>query len=671
MNNLLEASEVSTLDIKTVQDLQKALENAEIDVDLMSLSKTDFKSWNTLYEKAKKLTKAPENIKYARIALGKDKSISHGTNVYTTKDNKPAYLVYTGESKDKKRLLIFKKVATNVKPEDISFTYNPKEASIFRDEDVKLLTPAFLKALNIKDKNFFVKDSNVSNLELQQELLGKNDVSKVVLRAFWLSFNGKLTSSASLEEKNFPELQVFNRDISSFIKNNGLSTKENTIYELIKWSQSTEELRNIFTLNAEGQERFNFLKQHIAEGKFKWRELFDDPNNKLILQLIRDESYYEEYTTIAEVDNMLDVYKSITNIRNENNIKNEAIRKLVNDLITISKVKQEVAYKRLARNIVLEPAEASNDIKSLLNGDEVDLVAIKLGENGTKVRSQGEIEEIITFMNTATEEPKDPETSTEQDSYVGVVKVNGEESTFEVSLSGNTFKNRKPFIIGGRSPKNENYIELGIEEEGEFNNVLLRSLGARNHTTGKDQLLTYFEQSGDNVVFKDSNIKSLQVTSIEIKSDIIQKFEVGKIENISSSTEAEVETTSGEETSSEETTTKSTETTTDSTQTTKETEETTEEETVVSDPKVEQETQETEHASETVDGWEGKNPINFETFKKLAKAHSSKDTAQTGQALRNYLQTVKLEDVKHILDYFAEGTKVAILVSRLINKFVK
>lgn len=234
MNNLLEASEVSTLDIKTVQDLQKALDDAEIDVDLMSLSKTDFKSWNTLYEKAKTLTKAPENIKYARIAIAKDKSISHGTNVYTTKDNRPAYLVYTGESKDKKRLLIFKKVATNVKPEDISFTYNPKEASIFRDEDVKLLTPAFLKALNIKDKNFFVKDSNVSNMELQQELLGKNDVSKTVLRAFWLSFNGKLTTSASLEEKNFPELQVFNRDISSFIKNNGLSTKENTIYELIK-----------------------------------------------------------------------------------------------------------------------------------------------------------------------------------------------------------------------------------------------------------------------------------------------------------------------------------------------------------------------------------------------------------------------------------------------------
>lgn len=651
MNNLLEASEVSTLDIKTVQDLQQALDDAELDIDLMSLSKTDFKSWNTLYEKAKKLTKAPENIKYARIALGKDKSISYGTNVYTTKDNKPAYLIYTGESKDKKRLRIFKKVATNVKSEDISFTYDPKEASIFRDEDVKLLTPAFLKALNIKDKNFFVKDSNVSNLELQQELLGKNDVSKLVLRAFWLSFNGKLNSSASLEEKNFPELQVFNRDISSFIKNNGLSTKENTIYELIKWSQSTAELRDVFTLDAEGQERFNFLKQHIAEGEFKWRELLGDPSDKLILQLVRDESYYEEYTTIAEVKDMLNIYKSVNAIRNLENIKNEAIRKLVNDLINISKVKQEVAYKRLARNIVLEPAEASNDIKSLLNGDGVDLISIKLGENGTKVRSQGEIEEIITFMNTATEESKDPETSTEQDSYVGVVKVNGEESTFEVSLSGNTFKNKKPFVVGSRSPKDEAYIELGIEEDGEFNNILLRSLGARNHTTGKDQLLTYFKEVGERVTFTDPNIESVQVTSIEIKSDIIQKFEVGKIQRVQDQPEPEAETNTEE--------------------TTQDATDTAEEETVVSDPKVDQETKETQHASETVDGWEGKNPINFETFKKLAKAHSSKDTAQTGQALRNYLQTVKLEDVKHILDYFAEGTKVAILVSRLINKFVK
>lgn len=368
---------------------------------------------------------------------------------------------------------------------------------------------------------------------------------------------------------------------------------------------------------------------------------------------------------------MLNIYKSIYGIRDLKNIKNNSIRKLIEKLIGIGKVKADVAFKRLARNIILEPTEASNDIKSLLKGNEVDLIAINLGENGTKVRSQGDVEEILTFMNTATDEFKDPETSTEQNNYIGVVRVNGDDSTFELSLSGTTYKNKKPFIVGGINNKDEKYIQLGIEEDGEFTDVLLRSLGARNHTTGKDQLLTYFKEVDGRVTFADSNLKALEVTSIEIKSEIIQKFEVGNIQNVSTSTEDEIETTSGEETNREETTTNSTEDAKETTDGAKDVEETTEEETIVNDPKVEQETQENEHASETVDGWEGKNPINFETFKKLAKAHSSKDTAQTGQALRNYLQTVKLEDVKHILDYFAEGTKVAILVSRLLNKFIK
>jgi len=511
----------------------------------------------------------------------------------------------TGETTGdrQKRKAIFWGPTTTIQPKDISFTEDPNKASIFKDEDVKMINNGLLKALQIKDGKTFVKYGNIKDLQLQQDLARQTNVSNYILKCFWLKFTNK---SLGLDEdlsQDFPVLQTFNRDITSFIKNNnGLCTKENSLYHLINWSQSTEELRKVFTLDSTGEKRFNFLKQHIAEGLFKWNELVsDEASNKLILELVKHPSYYETYTTIKDVEEMLNKFNKLRNT-NADKIKNSVMRKLAQDYKTI----------RLARNIILKPSSSDIDLNQVLNGEtDIALSKITLSTEGVTVRKIEEVEKLFNFLSNTTGQPKkDPE---ETGSINLVCTLNGKQASFGLEINEeDNYENKNPFTITAK--EKNSVLTMGISEDDEAD-ILINSL---KKSKVKTELSKYFELKDDKVILK---VQSLRIEEIEIDTEaeekVIVRIEIDDVVEF------------GEEVPKEE----AEEESTDSTEEAEEAEEESEEDIT--------------YASETVDSWEGTKEYKKEEFVEKAKKAGLKNNTE----FETYLRSLKKDEVENLFKY--------------------